>query len=88
MAGNANSGPKREKPFREALMMEIADAGSDHKSLRRIARALLNKAYEGDMQAVKEVADRMDGKVPQGIENGDPDQPFKMTFEWLKPAES
>ena len=87
MAGNANSGPKREKPFREALMMEIAAAGPDHKALRQIARAVLAAAYDGKMDAIKEVADRLDGKVPQGIENGDENRPFRMTFEWLKPSE-
>ena len=87
MAGNANSGPKREKPFRDALLMELKAAGEDHKTLRRIARAVISRAEEGEIQAIKEIADRLDGKVPQGIENGDPDQPFKMTFEWLKPTE-
>lgn len=70
MAGNANSGPKREKPFRDALLMELKAAGEDHKALRRIARAIIEKASDGDIQAIKEVADRMDGKVPQGIEGG------------------
>ena len=85
MAGNANSGRRQEKPFREALLMEIKEAGEDHKQLRRIARALLSKAEDADIQAIKEIADRLDGKVPQGIENGDPDKPFRMTFEWLMP---
>lgn len=71
MAGNANSGPKKEKPFRDALLMEIKAAGEDHKSLRRIARALISKAEDADIQAIKEIADRLDGKVPQGIEGGE-----------------
>lgn len=83
MAGNANSGPKREKPFREALLMELKAAGEDHKALRQIARAIIGKASDGDIQAIKEIADRMDGKVPQGIEGGDPDNPVRMTFGWL-----
>jgi hypothetical protein len=90
MAGNANSGPKREKPFRDALMLAIKEAESKEnsvRSLRKIAERLLEEAANGNVQALKEVADRLDGKVPQGIENGDPDQPFKMTFEWLKPTE-
>ncbi len=67
MAGNANSGRKQEKPFRDALRMEIAAAGDNHKALRAVARALLEKATEGDMQAIKELADRTDGKVAQAI---------------------
>ena len=68
MAGNANSGRKQEKPFRDALRMELASAGEDQRALRSIARALIAKAEDGDMQAIKELADRIDGKVPQGIE--------------------
>jgi hypothetical protein len=90
MAGNANSGPKREKPFRDALMLAIKDAEAKENSpraLRRVAEKLLEEAADGNVQAIKELADRLDGKVPQGIENGDPDKPFRMTFEWLKPNE-
>lgn len=64
MAGNKNSGSWSMKPFRDALRMELANAGDDHKALRMIASALIVKASEGDMQAIKELADRIDGKVP------------------------
>jgi hypothetical protein len=40
-------------------------AGEDRPRLRKIAEALLCKAEEGDLQAIKELADRVDGKVPQ-----------------------
>ena len=73
MAGNQNSGRKQEKPFRDALRIELAAAGEDNKALRAIARALILKASDGDMQAIKEFADRIDGKVPQGIVGGDED---------------
>lgn len=71
-------------------MLAIKDAESSKdsvRSLRRIAERLLDEAADGNVQALKEVADRLDGKVPQGIENGDPNQPFRMTFEWMKPTE-
>lgn len=72
MAGNANSGRKQEKPFKDALRMELAKvADDDQKGLRKIARKLIEMAEEGDMQAIKELADRTDGKVPQGIVGGD-----------------
>lgn len=64
-SGNPGGRPK-SKPFADALRMEIKAAGEDHKLLRTIARALLDKAKAGDMQAIREVADRLDGKpVPQ-----------------------
>lgn len=87
MAGTANSGRRQEKPFRDALMMAIADAGEDRKALRAVAAKLLKKAEEGDMNAIKELADRVDGKVPQAVMNDEESGPFRMTFEWLKPTE-
>lgn len=75
MAGNANSGRKQEKPFRDALRMELAAAGEDHKALRRIARQLIASAEQGELQAIKELADRIDGKPAQAIIGGDEDDP-------------
>ena len=54
--------------------MQLKEAGDDHKALRIIAAKLIEKAQEGDMQAIKELADRTDGKVPQAIV-GDEDEP-------------
>jgi len=66
MAGvKGRSGAILDKPYREALRMEIAAAGENHKLLRRIARAHLELAKGGDMQAIKEMADRLDGKPAQ-----------------------
>ena len=44
--------------------MEIA-AADDFKDLRSIARAHLEKARSGDMAAIKELADRLDGRSAQ-----------------------
>ena len=82
MAGNANSGRKQEKSFRDALRMELAAVGDDHKALRMIAAKLIEKATEGDMQAIRELADRTDGKVPQGIVGGeDDDAPLQIIIK-------
>lgn len=67
MAGNANSGRRQEKPFADALRMELAAAGDDHKALRLIARKLIENAQEGKLDAIRELADRTDGKVAQAI---------------------
>src|SRR5690349_12967880 len=66
-SGNPGGRPK-SKPFADALRMEIAAAGADHKALREVARALLTKAAEGDVPAINALADRLDGKVPQAVE--------------------
>lgn len=85
MAGRPTGAQNKDKPFRDALRMELNAAGDDHKALRGIARNLISLASKEDpsaMAAIKELADRVDGKVPQGIENGDDDAPFKLVVEW------
>jgi hypothetical protein len=71
-------GGRKEKPFRDALMMAIKEAeanANSHRALRRVAERLLDEAAAGNVQALKEVADRLDGKVPQGIIGGDDEDP-------------
>ena len=65
----------KDKPFRKALQMELAEAGENLKGLRVIARALLIKARDGEVAAIKEIADRLDGKPAQAIVGGGEDDP-------------
>lgn len=62
--GNVNA--LRNRPFAEAINRAIAQ--DDGQRLRAIAEALLTKAADGDISAIREFADRVDGKVIQGIE--------------------
>src|SRR6267142_785048 len=71
----------RQKPFADALRLEIC-AGNDPRYLRAIARKLIEMAETGDLQAIKEVGDRLDGKCAQTIERGD-----VVTVEMLSDAE-
>lgn len=66
-SGNPRGG-SAQKPFADALRMEIAAAGKEHKKLRQIAKALLNEAANGNLKAIKEVADRLDGRPAQAVE--------------------
>lgn len=75
MAGNANSGRKQEKPFRDALRIELAAAEKNGRGLRAIAKKLIEAAEEGKMDAIKELGDRIDGKVPQAVV-GDEENPL------------
>lgn len=65
--------PPKEKSFANMLNIAIKEAieGTDKTKLRAVADALVDKAMAGDVQAIKEVADRIDGKVPQGVIGGD-----------------
>jgi hypothetical protein len=76
-------GQQRDKPYRDALRMEITAAGEDHRALRAIARAHIAKAKEGDMHAIRELADRLDGKVAQPIKGDDEDRtPVGLRVYW------
>jgi hypothetical protein len=60
----------REKPFADALRMEIR-AGDDPRHLHAIARKPIEIAEGGDLQTIKEIGDRLDGKWAQIIERGE-----------------
>src|SRR5215467_3186332 len=66
-------GQQRDKPYREALRMELAAAGEDMKKLREIAKVHIARCEAGDMQAIKELADRLDGRPAQILEHSGPD---------------
>ena len=59
----------KAKPFADALRVALLSGGG--RRLRVIVEKLLDKAEAGDMQAVKEVMDRLDGKAVQAIERND-----------------
>src|SRR5262245_30827070 len=58
----------REKPFNEALRIALR---GDPLRLRRIAEKLATLAEEGDLSAIRELADRLDGKPAQMIDRRD-----------------
>jgi hypothetical protein len=64
-------GQQRDKLYREALRLELADMseGVDLKKLREIARAHIEKAASGDLQAIKELRDTLDGRPQQAVEH-------------------
>lgn len=78
-------GSKPDKLMRDALILALnreaqsAD-GEPTKKLNKIAEKLVEKAIEGDIQAIKEVNDRVDGKAPMTI-GGDPDSPLTVINE-------
>lgn len=56
------------------------------KAIDDLAEALLDKCAEGDMAAIKELGDRLDGKPAQVIA-GDPEGvPVKVEIGWKQSA--
>jgi len=76
-------GQQRDKLFREALRMQLAQAGENLKALREIADVLIAEARAGNIQAIRELADRLDGKPTQMLEHSAPSSlpPRKLTYE-------
>lgn len=62
--GNNNS--IKSKPWRDALNRAIAQ--QDGKKLRAMADKLIAQAMKGDVSALKEIGDRLDGKAIQQVE--------------------
>lgn len=58
----------RELPFNSALQLALR---GHPQRLRRIAEKLTEKAEEGDLAAIRELADRLDGKPAQVIDRRD-----------------
>lgn len=61
----------RDKHWRDALRVAVmrTDPGKDPRPrLYRIAERVVQMALDGDMQAIKEIGDRIDGRVQQQVE--------------------
>ena len=81
-----NNNAVKQKPWADAIRRALARAELDEspRSLNSLAEKLLEKALDGDLAALKELGDRLDGKPAQSI-GGDPEAPpVKMEIGWTK----
>lgn len=71
MAGNANSGRRRQTYITDALLMEIKERekDGDKRGLRKMAITIMDLAEEGERWAAEYVRDTIDGKPMQAIEH-------------------
>lgn len=63
-------GWKSEKPWRDAIMIAVkreVARGANARRLSALADKLVAVALEGDIGALKEIGDRLDGKPTQGV---------------------
>jgi Family of unknown function (DUF5681) len=72
-------GRRKTTEFLDALRMEIAALKEgDRRGMRVVARRLVEQALKGNMLALKEIAERHDGKVAQAtILQGDAEAPVR-----------
>ena len=64
--GNVNAAKDKNRLWSETIRRVVVQ--NDAYRLRAIAEALVTKAEEGDMAAIKELGDRIDGRAIQAID--------------------
>jgi hypothetical protein len=70
-SGNPTGRPK-EQAWRDALRIAVKEAMADGTpKLRALADKTVALALDGDMHAIKEIGDRLDGKPAQAITSED-----------------
>ena len=67
-----------DKAWRDALRLAVMRPANEPNptpktKLDEIAFALISAGKEGDVPAIREIGDRLDGKVPQALVGGDED---------------
>jgi hypothetical protein len=68
------NGSKTTKPWADAIKRALARrAEGKLADINALADVLIDKVLEGDMQALKEFGDRMDGRPAQAITGPDGD---------------
>lgn len=88
-------GAKADKPWNEAVRLAVyretkGDDGKMRRRLNAIADKLCKMAEEGDMAAIKEIGERLDGKAPQAVSlGGDEENPIihRIVREIVRPSD-
>lgn len=90
-SGNPDGG-YRKKLWREAINRATAkpvDGKVDLTKLDQLAAALIMAAEAGDIAALKEIGDRIDGKVPQTLGQSEDHEnlfPTELKVNLVRPA--
>jgi len=79
--GNRNSSTEK-RLFADAVRRLAVQ--QDGRELRAVVESLFTSAKSGEVPAIKEIADRLDGKVPQGIVGADGGPVQIQDVPWLK----
>ena len=66
-APKGNTNGSKNKIWSDALKLELAGNRNAGK-LRKLAKALIEEALDGNIQAMKELGDRLEGKPAQAID--------------------
>ncbi|MGI9415825.1 MAG: hypothetical protein ACR2PM_19270 [Hyphomicrobiales bacterium] len=85
---DADRDTRQGTAFAAAIQTALEEPDGDETKLHRVAQTLVALAIEGNMSAIKEISDRLDGKpsAPQAGEKPDANskQPIEVQVRWLK----
>ena len=86
-APEGNKNATKNKYWSDALRKYITQNPNE---LEQAAKALFAKAKDGDVAAIKEIGDRLEGKAVQRVEGSGEDGEFitKMIVELVEPSGS
>ena len=86
MTARRTPGRDRDKMLRDALLISLnRKAGKDLKTKRMqmVADALVDAAIKGEVTALREVFDRVDGRFSRGQTNDEKKTPEELVIRWL-----
>ena len=84
-SGNPKGQPHRTKIWRDAIVRAIKRRElKDPLAMEKLADKLLNAIDDGDIAAMKEFGDRVDGKVSQPVGGADDLPPQKVQLDFTK----
>jgi hypothetical protein len=74
MALGVGKGPQHRRPITQQLIASLheVDEGTSKARVRRMVDKLIDLAIEGDVTAIKEVIDRVEGKAVQAVQMSGP----------------
>ena len=68
-SGNLNGRPKKEWTWRGLIVEAMEEIEAEGKPIKKhVAKALASKALQGDVQAIKEIGNRIDGMPKQSTD--------------------
>jgi hypothetical protein len=86
MAARRTPAHSRDKPLREALLISLnrkAEKDPKTRRLQMVADALVDAAIKGELTALREVFDRVDGRFSRAQASDEKKAPEELVIRWL-----
>jgi len=68
-SGNPNGRPRNELALSNIIRRLLAETVDGKTRAERVAQAIVTKAEEGDMIAIRELLDRVEGRLPMPVQS-------------------